>query len=429
MALSFDQRPLSPTVKGQALVYECSSSNVAQTGFRFKYTVTYAWQLETAVQSYYVQPDPLGAGMLNIRSTADQYSQVDVTSNGVTTSIHLTSLSVWFAANYNNYIAVTVAVQDAWEVAGVLTDSPAGSNTPISSTINIWAGSFQAKDGAYPSTNILLPDGNSVYVLTNRTWNNWKMAATYGLEDAIAIPVNEDTYGCWAMINKATVWNEIRYEIFDSSGTQLGSTYDIASISDGVDAQRLLYAPLYPKNVSENLLSDLGFIEPPNHTSDWAYYTMQFMLTNVAKSKVYVMYKDCENRFDPVQIAWANSLGGWDYETFDKKSTPSYQVERKRYTKVLGTYVGDYTQFSYDRGVTDFNNTVERYLTVTKGNVTAEMYSFYVDLMRSKNIQLVGNDGVVESLVLMDTNFDEYRLKRAEQKEVSFRFRYANNLW
>jgi hypothetical protein len=156
---------------------------------------------------------------------------------------------------------------------------------------------------------------------------------------------------------------------------------------------------------------------------------MQFMLTNVAKSKVYVMYKDCENRFDPVQIAWANSLGGWDYETFDKKSTPSYQVERKRYTKVLGTYVGDYTQFSYDRGVTDFNNTVERYLTVTKGNVTAEMYSFYVDLMRSKNIQLVGNDGVVESLVLMDTNFDEYRLKRAEQKEVSFRFRYANNLW
>ena len=221
--------------------------------------------------------------------------------------------------------------------------------------------------------------------------------------------------------------------MYDIDGVQIGSQYQIASPSggagNGTNPYRLMYAPFYPATVNDNAASGIFF--PDLDAVDWAYYTFEFYDSSVSVSKVYALYKVEDCRYDNVHIGWTNSYGGWDYFDFDKKRTYSYQAERKRYTKPLGNFSSTYSHNSWDRGVTEFGVNVQRYIEVTKGNMTNEDYALLVDLVRSDNIHIVpdGASPVIEGLVLENSDYVQEVIKRAEQREITLKFRYANDMW
>ena len=446
MALTFEQVPSNAVLnsqdvalKGQRLivtVYESDSAILSNTGFRYKVSITvYIGGVAQDVQNFYVQPNPSGYGIMDMRSLIDPISFVDSEFQG--SSVHRSPSGAIYAwDNENNYHRVVIAVEEAWEVDGVLEDSPTGSSTPPSDEeVRIFAGAFQPRDGYDPDLSIIRLQGTSpeVFILTKNTFKQWNNAAAYGFNSGsgsfITIPTFQNDFGNITALTEG--WDRVEYEIFDEDNVSLDSaTLNIAGGS--TDANSLKYIIAYPKSLSENaLLSALG-VTPDDYASDWKYYTLIFKDGAVTQvSPTFVLYKDCEPRYDVVRIGWANSLGGWDYFNFKGKDTPQFQATRKRYRKVLGTFEDGYNHNSWDRGVKDFGTRVDRYIEVTVPNMTADLYEYFVDLVRSKNIELIPQDASpkIEGLVLEDTNFNQEKLIKAGQRELTFRFRYANELW
>lgn len=433
MALSWSQQPDAVTVKGQRLIFTALSTNTTQTGFRYKVTFAATWSGGSQTDSFYIPPNPNGYGIIDMATWVDKLCYVDEIPNSTSTSVHLYSANSWFAPNRTNYIQVDVDVEEAWVVDGVLTDSPTGASTPPGTIAQrIFAGYFQPGDGYDPPLTTIQYTGNDVYVLTKKDSNNWKLAGTYGLEDAVAIPARQNSWGCWAMLDDGS-WDELYLTVYDADGVQIGSQYQIPSPSggagNGTNPFRLLYAPFYPQTVNANVFAGIGF--PDLDAVDWAYYTFEFYDSSVSVSKKYVLYKVEDCRYDNVHIGWTNPYGGWDYFDFDKKRTYTYQAERKRYKKVLGNFASTYSHNSWDRGMTEFGVNVERYIEVTKGNMTNADYELLVDLVRSENVHIVpdGASPVIEGLVLENRDYVQEVIKRAESKEITMRFRYANDLW
>jgi hypothetical protein len=64
--------------------------------------------------------------------------------------------------------------------------------------------------------------------------------------------------------------------------------------------------------------------------------------------------------------------------------------------------------------------------------MTADDYAYLVDLFRSDDVVIIpsgGDDAQPEGVVLMDTQYLQEQMKRAELKELTLRFRYSNGLW
>jgi hypothetical protein len=392
------------------------------------FTITFGADSETF--NFYVQPNPNGYGIIDLQTVVDKFCYVDTLPNGVSSqTVHTYSPSAFYFNGDYSAVDVEYSVQEAWLVDGVLEDSPTGSSSAImAQNLTAFAGSFQPWQGYKPALSTYLYSGNDVYVLTRRNDNNWKFAGNYGLEDATAIPVYQDDWGVMSYIADNTITDELRYTIFDASGTQL-DTYDFTLPTGGSVATKISFLPIYPKSLSNWVFGMT--IDTPDSSTDWAYYTCEFLLSNASVSKKYVFYKVEECRYDNTRIAFENGMGGWDYFDFDKKRTPSIQVERKRYKKVLGNFSSTYDHDSWDRGMTDFGVNTERYIEVSKGNLTTADYELLTYLVKSTDIQIIPPDDspVIEGLVLENREWAEEQLKRAEYKEITLRFRYSNDMW
>lgn len=444
MALSFTQTPGNATldstevaVKGQALVltaYESDSGIRANTGFRYKINVTYYVNgIAQDADDFYVPPNPSGYGSLDIRDLIDKISFVDSDFQG--SSVHTSPSGALYAwDNENNYHQVDCEVIEAWEIDGVLTDQDDPSDPSDDATFYVFAGAFQPALGYNPDLSELRTRSgypSDVYVLTKRDWDEWKYTNSYGWASStvVSIPCFQNDWGVIAALTEG--WTEIVYEIFDIDNVSLGSA--TLNVSRGsTDANKLKYCIAYPKTLSDNAVLDALGVTPDDLEDDWHYYVMYFRDSGVQQvSPYFIFYKECDARYTPVRIGFTNSMGGWDYFNFTAKSTPSFTTERKRYKRVLGTYGEGYSQNSWDRGMKEFGANTQRYIEVTAPNMTAEKYAFLVDLIRSDNIELIPQDGSeqFEGLILENTQYAQEQCIKAEQKTLTLRFRYANDLW
>ena len=141
MAISIDQYPRSITPVGQQLMVVCSSDNVTETGFRYRFVLD-------GVNSVYVAPSPdNGLGFLDVRQFYQLANMafVDVAPSPPF-SIHALTVE---EAESDGVSGVVVEIYEAWEVAGILTDDP-DSLGPVSTTTTLWNASFQAEDGYRP---------------------------------------------------------------------------------------------------------------------------------------------------------------------------------------------------------------------------------------------------------------------------------------
>jgi len=439
MAATITDSPNDPTLKGQRLIITCEEdvpANLLKTGYRFVVTVTpYIGGAAGDDYVFYVQPNPDSSGIIDVQNLLDKISYVDDTTQlNSDVSVHVLQSSTAYALNANNYHTVDIAVTNGWDVDGNFTEDPdneGGGSPQDTASFAVFAGAFQPKDGYKPALSEIQYAVNTAYILSKRRWNEWRLAATYSITSSstVSIPVFDTDWGVLTLLNDGS-WDTVEYRIFDGDGTQLGTTSLLSNPPGSNDFNMLCYYMAYPKTLDNNAFLGGLNITPSDFDDDWAYYTIIFRNGLSAVSSTFVFYRVCDARYTPIRIAWANSLGGWDYHNFRAKSTPSYRAERKRYKRVLGNFGTSYTQNSWDRGQTDFGRSVSRYIEVTEPNMTPEKYEYFVDLFRSDNIQIIPNtdDPQIEGLILENTEYLEEQLIRAESPELTFRFRYANDL-
>lgn len=79
-----------------------------------------------------------------------------------------------------------------------------------------------------------------------------------------------------------------------------------------------------------------------------------YLITDLSAEEmpIFKVETPCESKYEPVECAFINKLGGWSYITFFKARTNSYNVEMKEYsflqTIPYSSSVGEKKAFNYD---------------------------------------------------------------------------------
>lgn len=140
-----------------------------------------------------------------------------------------------------------------------------------------------------------------------------------------------------------------------------------------------------------NLANDLDF-------NNAAYYTVE--LQNVSGNTVseilkYKIDTQCY-QYDQKRFKWKNTLGGWDYYTFNMKSETTMNIERSTYRKVLKTVKSD-NRYRYavgDRGNNVYNVKAVESESVFSNWLNVEELEWLIGLYTSIEVYLI--EGTVE---------------------------------
>ena len=384
MAITIDDQPYQYTPIGQRLMLVASSTNVANTGFRFVFDFG-AFQVN-------VQPNAAAKGMLDLAPIFREKLFHD--TNLLTTEINTETKSVAF---------ISCTIKEGWLIDGVFTVS--GSGMAYIDDVFAFLAEYQVADGykPNPATRYAL-DGIDKYVLSERTvdTHKWSEAPARGLSnDWVYIPTRVSDWGTLyapsaSFLLQGNLFNIACITSYDDTNTVIDTVFVNMSNSDSkVNVMGAYYA-----NLDSN--TTIGLIGAK-------YYTIQFgeeiaFPVYTPASRVYCFYlvpDDC--RFDNVRLGWSNTCGGVDYFNFTKKSELSFNYDRKQYQKVVGSYNQASFGFNtYDRGMTD------RYVTTTKGLqinsdwVSLGEFNLLQTLCRSNDVFIINDDGT-QTPVLVDT--------------------------
>jgi len=213
------------------------------------------------------------------------------------------------------------------------------SGTDDTGIVYLLDGVEQVSAGLHPS----FADYYST-ALTQKTWLTDRKLETNG---KINIEVSDDDEGCIAFLNDSTIISGLATNVFytlsDASGTQLQA--DIKAIASATGAQlpsdtnigkKLTYFMAYPKNLDKWLPT----VDRPVNNPTWAYYEMSLLTTGYAQtSKVYRFNRKCtQEKHKNTQLAWTNSVGGWDSVLFTGRTEHTDTVSSKPFRKEIGDW-------------------------------------------------------------------------------------------
>ena len=233
---------------------------------------------------------------------------------------------------------------------------------------------------------------------------------------------------------------EVAY--YDSTGSLINSKQYIANISanggeaptDGslTDAERLLYFGCGAGNLEAQ--SDTTAARPSNN-SGWVYYTIRGTGNNSGtiayKTATYYFIKQdgsCKG-FKVRRLAWRNSVGGYDYFNFKKKSTQTINVERNNYSSMLGTF--NKSKWRYNntqRGKTTRQTTATLRETLNTDWITEQDASLLEKLIMSTDVYIVENADTdfTQAVMVSDTSFVKKTVANDKLIKYTINIEYAN---
>ena len=386
MAITINEQPYEYTPIGQRLMIVCTSTNVANTGFRFVFDFG-SFQVN-------VQPNASNKGMLDLAPIFREELQHDANEHFNTTGTENTSVAF-----------ISCTIKEGWLVDGVFTVS--GSGMADIDDVYAFLAEYQIADGYRPDPNTRYAlDGITKYAMSERTidTHKWIEANARGLSDQyVYIPTRLVDYGV----------------LYAPSYTALlaDNDFDVAVISTYDDNDALIETQFFAMANNNSIVNTIAafYANVASTGIDLTgakYYTIQFgkeiaFPVYTPSSRVYCFYivpDDC--RFDNVRLGWSNTVGGVDYFNFTKKSELSFSYDRKQYQKVVGTYNASTFGFNtYDRGTTD------RYVNTTKGLqinsdwVSVGEFNLLQTLCRSNDVFIINDDATLTPVLVDTQNF------------------------
>mgnify|MGYP003135875877 CR=1 FL=1 len=207
---------------------------------------------------------------------------------------------------------------------------------------------------------------------------------------------------------------------------------------------QLLYFGAGPGNLEESIVESwngtsevFGGAQPSNFTN-WAYYTVR-MCSN--KSPATISYKtapyyfikqdgSCKG-FKVRRLAWRNSVGGYDYFNFKKKSTQTVGIQRNNYNSLIGTY--NKSQWRYNN--TQSGKQTRQVTATLKETLNTDWISeqdgnLLEKLIMSTAVYIVENADTTYTQAVMITDSSHVRKTIANDRKIQYtiNIEYANPL-
>ena len=387
MAITINDQPYQYTPIGQRLMIVCTSTNVANTGFRFVFDFG-SFQVN-------VQPNASNKGMLDLAPIFREALQHDVSLLSVGADKENTSVAF-----------ISCTIKEGWLVDGVFTVS--GTGMADIDDVYAFLAEYQISDGYKPNPNTRYAlDGITKYAMSERTkdTHKWIEANARGLSsDYVYIPTRVADYGLLYAPSETALLADNDFDIvvfssYDNDDVLIDTQFlAVAGDTSIVNVVGAFYA-----NVDANAIVDLTGAK---------YYTIQFgketaFPVYTPASRVYCFYLvDDDCRFDNVRLGWTNTCGGVDYFNFTKKSELSFNYDRKQYQKVVGTYNASTFSFNaHDRGTTDRYVNTTKVLQINSDWVSVGEFNLLQTLCRSNDVFIINDDATITPVLVDTQNF------------------------
>lgn len=428
MAITINTQPYTWTPRGQKLIYDLSSDNSANSGFKFGISVVDNGSGKT--YEFYLNPSPDGRAYFDLNPLVNLRNQED-------SAIHKNILSQHTEPEGDSWATYTLTFTEWWLVAGVLTENEGVSEE---ATTAVYNGYLQPINGYRPNVfgspdrSIKIAVNNFLdYLQSDRLYDThtWALAQSFGITpstDTVFIPAFNTDYGLlfligddeYCTVNTATKY---RVELYDSAGA-------LSTLTVTFTPSAQIGIPAYPANLINS--SVIGMPDPT--ANGWRYYRISALNnSNVRVSKFYYFYNSLEYgqydcRYNYVRLGWVNSRGGWDYANFIKKNEVTNNIERKQFKRVL--YNGTSSIFSrYDRQLYDRQNIVTQTLTITSDWIQENEFVFLRSLMVSNQVHLILSDGNQVPVSMDENSFLERKERNGKLYNVTFKVTYSQDYW
>lgn len=361
---------------GQHLIYSLSTNTTPITdAFRF---IVQVEENGTEIAKLYLTPNTNNVAHFDLSQVVTGRVEVDSLKYNTNDVIHAFNNKMYSRAN-DGIRRYTVRVGE-WNGTTESLDED-------SQSLYLIDGYEQLSAGLNPGFSDYYGTGNKKKVwLSDREPVDSVINVKAAIEDnGVVAFLNTDDTG--SLIERLVI------NIYDTSGTLDNTlTYDINSTNGGLvpsttwsDANNngsLLYAYVYPASFTA-LTAALNAV-----TGGWGHYdVIPSTGLNVQTGNILRVTNSCRySKNEAVQLAWANTRGGWDYLRFNGKKQKTVTREEKTYRKIVGDY--DRSTFTFATTAREIKpyqlEAKERYQL--NGILTIEELTLLQYCMRSKNV-------------------------------------------
>ena len=239
---------------------------------------------------------------------------------------------------------------------------------------------------------------------------------------------------------RGAVSTSLRYSItfYEADGTQI-STANITRLTIGmanfvatksaVNAGVLYqFIPIGYQN-----LEDQSFNTSirPSTQANLAYYTINiFDNSGDYITKTYRFdIAEC-SRYTPIQLAWVNALGAWDYYTFELAHTEKLNIQRETFRKPYGNWGAgaSYTYSQYESGDTIYKIEADKQYTVNSDWLNDSDFEWLQELLMSKEVQFVNENGDFTPVIITDTDYEFKQDVNNKLNNLQLTFKLAHKI-
>ena len=360
---------------GQKLIFTITPDAAITSATRY---IVQVEENNVEICKVYLTPNANDSAFFDLGEVIMGRVEVDSFKYGLTSPIHSFNNNVYTKAN--NGIKKYVVKVGEWD------GSSEDLAQDVSSNYYLLDGYEQLSAGLDPGYNDYYgTSASDKFWLTDRVPSSNVIDVTAGIEDT----------GVFAFINTddtGSIVEQIIAVIYDNDGIEDGSiNYQIGAPTGGQSPAAaaatywygtLLYAYLYPASYT-SFTNALNAV-----VGGWSYYDLiPATAAGVQSGNRIRVTNNCRySKNDTVQLAWANTRGGWDYLRFNGKKQKTVTREEKTYRKIVGDYGADSFNFAATaREIKPYQLEAKEQYQLN-GILTIEELTLMQYCMRSKNV-------------------------------------------
>ena len=217
------------------------------------------------------------------------------------------------------------------------------SGTQDTDTVYLLDGVEQLSAGLHPSFADYYPTASTI-----KSW----LTDRIPVSNVITLYASDEDEGCIAFLNDSTIIGGIGATVEtivrNASGVSLTTFFDTINGGNGAQLpsatdinQKLTYLMVFPKNIEQWSSGALS----SNPT--WDSYEVTIKSSSfLAQSNTLKIQRLCtQDKHKNTQLAWTNSVGGWDSVLFTGRTEHTDSVSSKPFQKEIGNW--DASTFSF----------------------------------------------------------------------------------
>jgi len=388
MSAQIDSKPTLIVPANQSLIFGISDTGTTPDRF-------VVWVLEDSVEiaKLYLTPNTNDVSFFNLAEVVRDRVKVDDKIRDESATL-LSYSTLPFTTGRNGLKKYVVNV-------GTYTGGTE-SETDDTDTVYLLDGVEQISAGLHPSF--------ADYYSTASTKKVWLTDRQLDSNSVINIEVSDDDEGCIAFLNDSTIISgaatKVLYILYDASGTPIQTADYVMGAATGAQLpaasdinQKLTYLMAYPKNLETWLI----LADRPSSNSTWEYYTMT--LANAfggSFSRTYRFNRKCtQEKHTNTQLAWSNSVGGWDSVLFTGRTEHTDMITSKPFQKQIGNWdASTYTFLPQARESQDYQVTGKSSFKLISVDFSFADIQLIKYALRSDNLMMRAGSGNWQPVVI-----------------------------